>query len=143
MWFSPPLEPAIEVFLNMYRRSVVVVMGWGVDDIVKWGLNNGIKEVNFPEQWKTTMGKTMDGAKGFCGHYGVDNHDILIWLEDRPKQASDYGTLWHELHHAVDTISNDLDPNAHFFADDWTSEPRAYLYEYMAVEITKNLWNRE
>lgn len=67
---------------------------------------------------------------------------MLIWLKARPKRCSEYGPLWHELMHAVDRIANQCDPNDSFFNRGMGSEPRAFLYEYLAVEITKDLWTR-
>ena len=143
MWFSPPKETPIVIEVVLYRLHVVVFIGWSVDDIVQWGLDGQIDHWQFTESWKTWTRNASETAKGWCTNYGGNgNSDVVTWLKDRPTKASEYGTLWHELVHAVDKIANQADPGAHFYDDSWQSEPRAFLYEYLAVEISKVLWNR-
>lgn len=136
-------EKPIEVNVAIYRLHVIVFMECTIDDIVKWGLKRGIEQGQFTDQWIQYRREITQTAQGFCSYYGDNgNHDILIWLRDRPLQAKDYGTLWHELIHAVDYIAKSIDPQEFLYDSNMCSEPRAFLYEYLAVEITRDLWNR-
>lgn len=116
---------------------VVVHIGSTAEEILKWGLKH---QVALSEEWAEWIRKIMPRAQGFCVSYGYDNTDVLIWLEKEPKTCREHGTLWHEISHAVDRIAKNCDGNSYFFADDMSSEPRAFLYEYIAVEIMAKLW---
>jgi hypothetical protein len=142
MWFSAPKEPPVKIFVGIYRIHVIVFMGWSVDDMIADGIAAGVDEASFTPDWVKWMRETVGTAEGICAHFGATNSDILIWLPKRPDEAREYGTLWHELSHAVDKIAKHCDPNHHFFSENMMSEPRAYLMEYLAVEITRDLWNR-
>jgi hypothetical protein len=139
----PTHEPAIVVEIPIYRLHLVLVIGWTVEEIVEHGCLSGISPDSFSEEWQGWCRESYNkDALGFCTSFGRKNSDILIWLKNRPARARDCGTLWHELSHAVDRIAAHCDARNAFFTESWVSEPRAYLYEYLAVEITRVLWNR-
>jgi hypothetical protein len=76
------------------------------------------------------------GAEGFCCNLGLCNADVLVWVQKRlckTSSAAEFGVLYHELMHAVDRIC------ARKGIDD--TETRAYLFEFLANECHKVLWN--
>lgn len=142
IWFAASKEKPIEIDVAIYRIHLVVFAGWTLDDMIQWGIDSSVDPACFNENWRHWMRDAIDNAQGLCANFGHNNSDVLIWLKVKPEKASEYGTLWHELSHAVDKIANHCDPQSRFYDDRWMSEPRAFLYEYLAVAITKDLWNR-
>jgi len=137
--------PPIDIDVALYRIHVVLFIGWDLDAMIAHGRKHGISEGCFTPDWKSWMSAAIETAAGLCANFGesTKNSDILIWLRDNPTKASEYGPLWHELLHAVDKIALHADPSARFFAESGMSEPRAFLYEYLAVKFTQVLWNRK
>lgn len=135
-------EKPIDVDVAIYRLHVIVIIGWTVDEIIHWGQKRGIPKEAFTEQWNT-YAREASGSNGYCMYFGDPNADILVWLKVRPTKSSEYDTLWHELSHAVDFIAKQADPADYFYSKGMMSEPRAYLYEYLAVKITQVLWSRK
>ena len=129
----------LNVWLPIYRISVVVSMGGTVEEIVRWGIQHKVEKTQFTERWKDWIKKQMEEktTKGFCCDYGDDNKDVLIWVRKRPQFLSDYRILYHEIYHAVDHIAN----SRNFNVEDKMSEPKAYLFEYLLSEISNPLWN--
>jgi hypothetical protein len=125
----------IEIYLSIYRRSVVVVFGWELQKIIKLANKKGIKTDKFSERMKNEF-----YGSGLCCHFGDDNNDILIWLRDFPEQSSQFGVLYHEIYHAVDIVAENIDSEFKLYCDNGMSEARAYLYEYIVTECNKILW---
>jgi hypothetical protein len=125
----------IEIYLSIYRRSIIVVFGWDLQKIINLAHKKNIKTAKFSERMKDEF----YGA-GLCCKFGDHNTDILIWIKDFPDRASKYGILYHELYHAVDVIAEDIDPEFKLYCEDGVSEARAYLYEYIVTECNKVLW---
>ena len=130
------------VNVAIYRLHVVVYIAASIDEIMEDAKKAKINPDQFTADWKDCVSGAMKTAEGLCIHFGNGNADILIWLREIPTTASTYGPLWHELSHAVDKIAKHADPNSYFYDDRMMSEPRAFLFEYLACEITKDLWNR-
>ena len=126
----------ITIPVPLYRMSVVIFIGGGVDDFVKHGLTHHITKDYFTEEWKKWVKEHLDGL-GLMADYGQGSSDVLVWLKVRPDRVSNFAVLYHELYHAVDQISKSRG------FDNKTSEncePRAYLFEYLFTEASKVLW---
>jgi hypothetical protein len=131
----------IEIWVGVYRFGVVIFVGdTKVDDIVKFGLAKGLSKSIFTKSWRESIEESFPVSSGLCHTLGEDNTDIIIWLKDKPNKASEYGSLYHELYHAVDYIAHAHDREHHLSDEDGNSEARAYLYEYLATEANKKLW---
>lgn len=121
----------IAINLAIYRMFVVVTWEPEVHKIANWANKNGTLKVT--DEWITTFLKSKEKAIGCCLEFGKDNTDVLIWLKERPKKASQYGTLYHELYHAVDHITDTHNLSVE-------REARAYVYEYLIDECNRVLW---
>lgn len=129
----------IEIPVNIYRRTVVVFFGATAKEMCDFGKSRGIRD--FSEESLKWMKETIAGtAMGFTLNYGDDNPDILVWLRIRPRTASQFGVLYHELYHAVDFIASHTDEKNKWYSEDGMSEPRAFLFEYLANECNRKLW---
>lgn len=137
-------EPALIIPVPIYRLHVVVFIGWTAEQVMANGRRHGIDRDQWTPTWERSLRNATETAQGYCSNFGGNqNADIIIWLRDRPRRASEYGTLWHELVHAVDRIAEHCDPGNRFDDGCGHSEPRAFLYEYLAVRITQILWNKK
>ena len=136
------LEKPITVNVGLYHLHVVVLIGYTVNEVIAHGRRHGISKDSFTVSWCEFVQNATEGAQGYCTSFGHKNSDVLIWLKTRPRKSLEYGTLWHELSHAVDRIAVHADPGNSFNDGHGHSEPRAFLFEYLAVKITQDLWNR-
>ena len=84
-------------------------------------------------KWKNEFLRCKQVAAGITIQLGDNNTDILVWLKRRPKTAREYGTLYHELSHALDFIAE-----SHNLKEE--TEAKAYIYEFMATECNMVLW---
>lgn len=121
----------IVIQLAIYRCTVVVTWEQDIDKIIKFAIKHGCK---IKPDWKGTFTTLSEGAMGVCVTLGEDNTDCLVWLKEKPLKASQYGTLYHELYHAVDHIAE-----SHAMSMD-EKEARAYLFEYLVNECNRVLW---
>jgi hypothetical protein len=137
----PKVIKPISINVAIYRLHVIIFVEWTVEAMIRFGRQHKIGKEQFTDEWLRMLHSSRDGAQGLCTRFGVNNRDILVWLAKRPTRASEYGTLWHELLHAVDFIAEGADPGNRFSDENGISEPRAFLYEYLAVEASKALWN--
>lgn len=116
----------------MYRLHVVVTWETKPEEIEKFAKAHGCDvATNFKKEF---VENTKD-AIGMCMEFSKSGPDVLVWLADRPKKTSSYGTLYHELYHAIDSISDSRN-----LANE--TEARAYLYEYLATEANRHLWQK-
>ena len=128
----------IKVGLPLYRVSVAVFFGVSLDGIIKEGVRGGIDSKKFTEEWKKWPSEQISGTSctGFTMEYGEGNKDVLVWIRKKPQKLSEYAVLYHELYHATDHIADSRD----FYTGDKISEPRAYIFEYLFMEVSKVLW---
>lgn len=132
----------IEVYLRTYRRSVVVFFGTTAEGILKMGKKRGISVRLFTDSWVAALKElsTEKTTSGFTMQFGDNNTDVLISMRERPKKASEYGRLYHEVYHAVDEIAWAVDETNKLTTKDGTSEARAYLFEHIVNELNSKLW---
>lgn len=126
-----PESKYIVINLSIYRCVVVVTWEQDIDKIMKYVKKHGVK---IKDDWKGVFETHQEKSAGVCITLGEDNTDCLVWIKERPKRASQYGTLYHELYHAVDHISE-----AHALTID-EKEARAYMFEYLVNNCNKILW---
>lgn len=131
----------ITIPLDIYRRHVVVAIGLGIGNLRELAKESNLHDL--PESWWAVTEKTMAESSGFTSHFGDGNTDILVWLKKSPRDAEDYGPLYHELYHAVEITARQIDPACHMQDADGVSEARAYMYEYLATECLRVLWQRK
>lgn len=116
----------------IYRMHVVVTWGTTAEQIVRYvGQHNVTVGKDFVKQFRE---HTSD-AIGLCMKFRNDNPDLLVWMGKRPRKASEFGTLYHELYHAVDSISESRN-----LKDE--EEARAYVFEYLVAEANAALSKR-
>lgn len=125
----------IEITLSIFRVSVVVCWEVTMDEIVRLARRRGVKIT--AEDWgKDFLEQTSDKeCNGVAMELGDNNTDVIIWLRKRPTKASEYGTLYHEIFHAVQFVcrSRNISLNR-------IEETGAYLYEYIATACNRHLW---
>ena len=115
--------------IGVYRLHVVVTWEASIKKIIQFLKHHHAKvSKNFADEF---LENTQD-AIGLCMRYSDDNPDLLVWLQDRPRKTSQYGTLYHELYHAVDSIAESR-------AMEDEVESRAYVFEYLATEANRKL----
>lgn len=122
----------LSINVGIYRLHVIVTWETTPAEISRYSKQHGVPvaknfEKEFTENTKDAIGLCMELVKG--------NPDVLVWLAKQPKRATSYGTLYHELYHAVDSISDSRN-----LGDEL--EARAYLYEYLVTEANKFFWSR-
>lgn len=116
--------------LPLYRLTVLVTWESSGAEIAKFAAkHNCTVAPRFIEDFKEAAGDAL----GLCMKFSNDNPDVLVWLKQKPKTASTYATLYHELYHAVDDISKSRN-----LADE--QEARAYLFEHLADRCNKKFW---
>jgi len=129
----------ISIPIEIYRRQVILFIGADEKTIFRYGTRY---KCNLTEHWKGVVKSLMaSDCRGFCMPYGDGEADILIWLRKRPKRATEYDTLYHELYHAVDYIADSVDPLEGLRDRENSSEARAYLYSWLATECNRVLWS--
>ncbi|HEC65717.1 MAG TPA: hypothetical protein ENI23_10500 [bacterium] len=126
----------IEIPIEIYRHDILIFCGYELESIFNKAKKLGFKELDdFREKLissrKYDIGTTLNR----------NDRRIVIILWDMPKKATDYSILYHEIYHAVDRISVSVDPNYSLSDRNGISEARAYLYDYIATEANKVLWN--
>lgn len=123
----------LAINLAVYRLHVIVTWDTSAEEIAEYSEAHGCDvSKRFVSDFKE---HAEDALLGLCMKLHNENPDVLVWLKQRPRRASDYGTLYHELYHAVDDISKsrNLDDEA---------ESRAYIFEYLVTEANKFFWRR-
>ena len=90
------------------------------------------------DDWGKEFSKHIDNKTciGLAILYGDDNSDVLVWLKKRPEKCSEYGVLYHELYHAVDSIIE----SRNLFEE---KESPAFIYEYLAMECNNYFWSKK
>jgi hypothetical protein len=131
------MKKPIEIYIPIYKVTVIMVFGWTKEQILKCGKEHGVKEQREMSKW---IDKNIDTCSGFCVRYGDGNRDILIWLKKYPESFKEYGVVYHELYHAIDFIAYDIDPET-MMSNEGSSEARAFLFEYIINEANRVLWN--
>lgn len=123
--------------LPIYRLHVIVCWDITIKEAALHCRKRGCDLVT--DEWIQTTASFVDGANGFCTNLGNGNTDVLVWLKNglsAKSKASEFGTLYHELYHAVDRISR-----THNLGDE--EEARAYIMEYLVTECNKFFWNKK
>lgn len=124
---------SLNIPVSIYRMTVAVFWEINLADALLYckerGCSLSIKEAK-------EIVSFADGAAGLASNIGAKNTDVLVWLRERPRRASSYGTLYHELYHAVDYISA-----SHKLSDE--REARAYLFEYLATQCNRFFWGKK
>lgn len=122
--------------LPMYRLHIIIAWDMPLRDAAKHCQRHGCE---LTEEWITEVAAFAEGGNGLCVNLGRGNSDCLIWMKTglyRDSKASEYGTLYHEIFHAVDKITKSH--NLH-----GEEECRAYIFEWIATECNKYFWNRK
>lgn len=122
--------------LPLYHLHVVVAYGVTAEACYKHAKKHGC---DVDEKWLDDIKRGFDGANGFCSNLGHENRDILIWLPKalyEDSRCSEYGTLVHEIYHAVDKIRK------HLWAED-EMEFGAYIMEYLFEQVCKEFWKNK
>ena len=120
----------IIVDLRTYQCAVVVTWEPNIDTIIKHVIKKGVE---ISKEWKGRFTNCSQDADGVCMTLGDKNTDILVWLKNKPLKARSFGTLYHELYHAVDHIaaSHNLETER---------EARAYIFEHLINACNQVLW---
>jgi hypothetical protein len=123
----------LPINLAIYRLHVIITWERSADKIIAYAkAHNCVTAKSFKTDFEEHL---KEDVLGLCMVFSNDNPDVLVWLAEQPTRASNYGTLYHELYHAVDSIedSRNLSEEA---------ESRAYIFEYLVTEANKVLWAR-
>ena len=125
----------LEINLAIYRVYVVVTWDTSKKEIMNYVKHNSPKLKITEEVWGKEFSKCVDDNRcnGLTIELGDDNCDILVWLRKRPQTASEYGVLYHELHHATRAIVDSRNLGIEH-------ESPAFIYEYLATQCNKHLW---
>lgn len=117
---------------HIYRCHLLVTWEQDINKITKYLTARGIKE---QEDFKQVLGGLINSnALGTVVTIGSkQNTDLCAWLRVKPQKMSEFGALYHELHHAVDKFAED-----HNLMDE--TEAKAYLFEHLVNECHKILW---
>lgn len=118
----------ILIDIEIYKMSVIVTWETTAEEIEGY-IYKLVKKK--PEKFRETFLDNVKGADGIC--LSIFGSDKLLWLKKRPMKSTEYGVLYHELHHAVYSIAQD-----HCFNDE--TEAMAYLYEYIVNICNRTLW---
>ena len=117
------------VHVDIYRCSVVFFFEEDIKRIVKsLGRDNVSKEFE-----NELIGLLEDKSLGSCSRLNNDGVDIVVLIKKFPEKSSEYGVLYHEIHHACRFICKDRG------VEDFEAE--AYLFEYIVNEINGLLWS--
>lgn len=135
-------EVILTIPIPLYRRTVIIFICSTAQRMIDHGIKHGIDKEKLSPEWRKSVETAVKESAGFCVEYGHENVDVLIPIKKYPTKASEYGCLYHELYHAVDFISKDIDHENTMTDKVGNSEARAYLYEYLATECNKILWNK-
>lgn len=136
-------EEWLNIPVAIYGIHVIVCINQSVDDVVAWGKYNGVKPERFSKEWIKTFDEAVKSSVGFVDNLGDANKDIIIWLEKRPLCIDSYGVLYHEIYHVVEKIANYIDEPTSLYNTNMISEPRAYLYEYLANRANEFFWDNK
>lgn len=129
----------IEIHLGIYRLTVVVFIEYGLEEIKKILNKKGFKmddKSEFSKMWMRGAEDAHEDASGYCSTIGDKSPDVIVWVKKRPKTSREFGTLYHELYHAVDIIFYGIDREGKL----GVSEPRAYLFEHLVTKCNQELW---
>src|SRR3990167_4516275 len=115
------MKKILVIPLKIYRLNVVVCWEDPLEKFLKYARNRGC---SIPDDEIAGILNSAKGASGIAVTIGKESTDVLIWMKKRPRKASEYGTLYHELYHAVDNITE-----THNLTGE--KEARAFIYEYL------------
>jgi hypothetical protein len=122
----------LAINVAVFRMHVIVTWETEAEEIERYARKH---KVEVAEKFVDEFKENTKDAIGVCMVFANENPDVLVWLRKRPRKASDYGTLYHELYHAVDNISESRN-----LKDE--AEARAYAFEYLATEANKFFWSK-
>lgn len=119
------------VHIDIYRVIVVFFL----DEKPKKIIRSLGKDIVTKEYAELINGACTDKYIGSCSRLNNDELDIVVIMKKIPKTSSEYGSLYHEIHHACRFICEDrgIDDN----------EAEAYLFEYVCDVITERLWRNK
>lgn len=120
----------LKIHLGIYRVGVLITWETTAKEI-----EDHIKDLglDIAKSFQDDFNEATKDAVGLCIKPSNDYPDLVVWLAKGPKKASEYGTLYHELYHAVDSIAESRS------LEDET-ESRAYIFEYLATEANRFFW---
>ena len=122
----------IEIPVRVYKCHVIVTWEPDVKKIIIYAKR---RKVKISDDWQREFTECQKKATGVTMTLGDDNTDVLVWLKTRPRKASEYGVLYHELYHATDRIAED-----HNIKE---GEARAYIFEFLVNECNRVLWQKK
>ena len=126
------MKSLLTIPISIYRTKLKVFFG-SVKDCCKAMKKDGVPDY-YIEEW----GKHASYYNGM--YYEEDEHDYrLLWLDKIPVSVDDYGSLVHELSHAVFHILDDKGLKHTNESD----EAYAYLIGYLYSEIDVYLARRQ
>lgn len=118
--------------LPIYRLSVVLTWETDAQEIAKWTASQGVKVApRFERDFKEASGDAL----GLCMSLDNKYPDMLVWLAKKPSNKDGFHTLYHELYHAVDGISENRN-----LGDE--KEARAYLFEHLVTVCDETFGRR-
>lgn len=126
----------LEIPVILYRMTVVVFWETGISDIAAFAKKH---KCAISDTWITNAEETIKNASGACMPLGENNRDLLIWLKEKPKEARQYGVLYHELYHAVDFIADGTGLDTGLQG----TESRAFLFEYLVTTCNRYFWSQK
>jgi hypothetical protein len=119
------------IHVDIYRLSVVFIFNETTKDIIK---SLGKKLVT--KEYENMIDEfNKDTSLGSCSRLNFKEPDIVIMLKTIPEVSSEYGVLYHELHHACRFICEDRGVECF--------EAEAYLFEFLVNKINYILWNMQ
>lgn len=122
----------LAINLALYRLHVIVTWETTGAEIAEFARQHGCR---VSDRFVPDFNEQASDALGLCMAFHNDYPDVLVWLSKKPTKASSYATLYHELYHAIDSVSKSRN-----LADE--PEARAYAFEYLVNECNRFFWPR-
>lgn len=129
-----------KINLSIYNCCVIICVDFKIEEIIRWAIENGFEKEKFSNEWIKNFNHDIESSLGFVDSLGDCDKTLnhIIWLKEMPTiNPLNIGVILHELYHVVDNIAHAIDRNHGLYSAEKTSEARAYLYEYLAIESLK------
>lgn len=134
-------KKVIKIDIEMFRRSVIVFFGQTTDEVIKWIKDHIDDQKTITQEYIDMIKAGIDGpGDAFMYPATPDGPDALIYMHKIPKLRLEYGSLYHELIHAVDHLAKRIDENCFLYDKNGHSETRAYMYQYLVNTLNGQLW---
>lgn len=120
----------IECYLELYRCTVLITYETEYKDISSY-----LKKRKFilAPDWKKAFEELRPNALGVCMDLKENNPDVLVWISKKPTNAKEYGTLYHEIHHATDLVLTSHNMRSE-------REAAAYIFEFIVNTANHYFW---